>query len=109
MGIWYEFMGTEDVKEGNTYDCASWLMMQDKPTDTTFGVIFTTQDLKTNDTDVKMFDMDCSPTQYKTNTAVCYFNKDKPANLLQAYTTHKLKDFYIIATDYYAYMIVKIC
>lgn len=109
MGIWYEFLGTEDLKAENNYDCASWLMMQDKVDDPIFSVIFTSQDLSTNDTSVKMFDMDCSPTQFKTNTAVCYFSKEQPKNLLQAYTTHKLKDFYIIATDYYSFLVAKVC
>lgn len=40
MGIWYEYLGTEGVKENNTYDCASWLMMQENIGDTEFGVVY---------------------------------------------------------------------
>lgn len=50
MGIWYEYLGTEDSKEGSTYDCASWLMMQTLHNDTTFSIIWNSLDLKTNDT-----------------------------------------------------------
>lgn len=76
MGIWYEYLATPGAKDGDTYDCASWLMMQEKVGDAEFGVIFSNQDLSTNSTDMKIFNMDCTPTQYKTNTAVCYFNKN---------------------------------
>ena len=27
MGIWYEYLVTNDYKEGHEYDCASWLML----------------------------------------------------------------------------------
>ena len=27
MGIWYEYLITLDLKEGQAYDCASWLML----------------------------------------------------------------------------------
>ena len=26
-GIWYEYLATEDLKEGKDYDCASWLLI----------------------------------------------------------------------------------
>ena len=53
--------------------------------------------------------MDCEPTQYYTNTAVCYFQMNQPKNYLENYTTQKAKSFKIIYTDYFAYMIVSIC
>lgn len=34
MGIWYEFLVTPDFKDGQQYDCASWLMLQDQKNDT---------------------------------------------------------------------------
>ena len=34
MGIWYEYLVTPDFKGGNSYDCASWLMLQDNKNDT---------------------------------------------------------------------------
>lgn len=34
MGIWYEYLITPDMKEGQAYNCASWLMLQDNKNDT---------------------------------------------------------------------------
>ena len=34
MGIWYEYLVTPDFKAGHSYDCASWLMLQDNKNDT---------------------------------------------------------------------------
>jgi hypothetical protein len=53
--------------------------------------------------------MDCEPTQYYTNTAVCYFHLEQPKNLLEAYTSQKVRSFKIIYTDYFSYMIVSVC
>ena len=38
-GIWFEFLGTEGVKEEHDYDCASWLMMYNEPSDTYLTVV----------------------------------------------------------------------
>ena len=34
MGIWYEYLITPELKEGQSYDCASWLMLQENKNDT---------------------------------------------------------------------------
>lgn len=34
MGIWYEYLITPELKEGQNYDCASWLMLQENKNDT---------------------------------------------------------------------------
>jgi hypothetical protein len=41
-GLWYEYLGTEGVKDGDTYDCASWLMMIDQANDTYLSVVYST-------------------------------------------------------------------
>ena len=38
-GIWFEYLGTEGIKEDFIYDCASWLMMYDQPNDTVLSVV----------------------------------------------------------------------
>ena len=53
--------------------------------------------------------MDCSATQLSTNTAVCYFHLNTPKNLLEAYTSERVRSFKIIHTDYFSYMIVSVC
>ena len=53
--------------------------------------------------------MDCSATQLSTNTAVCYFHLNTPKNLLEAYTSERVRSFKIIHTDYFSYMIVSTC
>ena len=53
--------------------------------------------------------MDCSATQLYTNTAVCYFHLNTPKNLLEAYTSERVRSFKIIHTDYFSYMIVSVC
>ncbi len=53
--------------------------------------------------------MDCEPTQYYTNTAVCYYTVDQPKNYLEAYTSHKHRSFKIIYTDYFSYTIASVC
>lgn len=109
MGIWYEYLVTPDLKEGHVYDCESWLMLQDNKTDTAFTVILNRQNQATNDTQIKAFIMDCEPTQYYTNTAVCYYQLDQPKNYLENFTSHRQRSFRIIYTDYYGYMIVSVC
>ena len=76
MGIWYEYLITPDMKEGQTYDCASWLMLQENKTDSHFTVIYNRVNSATNDTKIRAFEMDCEPTQHYTNTAVCYYHMD---------------------------------
>lgn len=109
MGIWYEYLTTPDFKEGKTYDCASWLMLQDNKTDVAFTVINNRLDNSNNDTQIRAFMMDCEPTQYFTNTAVCYFQPDTPKNYLEHLTSHKARSFRIIYSDYYSMMVVKVC
>ena len=109
MGIWYEYLITPDLKENKTYQCASWLMMQDKKNDTNFIVVYNQMNKDTNDSNIRSFEMDCEATQYPTNTAVCYFQMDTPKNLLESYTTQRARAFKIIYTDYYSYMIVSVC
>ena len=53
--------------------------------------------------------MDCEPTQYYTNTAVCYYHLETPKNYLEAFTSHRVRSFKIIYTDYFSYMIVSTC
>ena len=63
----------------------------------------------TNDSNVRSFSMDCSPTQYYSNTAVCYYQPDSPKNYLEHLTSHRERSFRIIYTDYFAYTIVSLC
>lgn len=109
MGIWYEYLVTNDYKEGQDYDCASWLMLQENKTDVEFTVINNRLNSATNDTKISHFMMDCSPTQHYTNTAVCYFQPYAPANYLEHFTSHKSRSFRIIYTDYYSHMIASVC
>lgn len=109
MGIWYEYLVTPELKEGHVYDCASWLMLQDNKNDSVFTVIHNKLNSNTNDTTIKVFPMDCEPTQFYTNTAVCYYQPEAPKNYLEHYTSHRVKSFRIIYTDYYAYMIASVC
>ena len=51
-------------------------MMQDSKNDSRFIAIHNSLNLKNNDTNIKTFEMDCEPTQYLTNTAVCYYQID---------------------------------
>jgi hypothetical protein len=53
--------------------------------------------------------MDCSPTQYYTNTAVCYYKPYAAKNYLENYTTKKTRSFRIIYTDYFSVLIASIC
>ena len=39
MGLWYEYLITPQLKNNKTYDCGSWLMMQDNKNDTKFMTI----------------------------------------------------------------------
>ena len=109
MGIWYEYLVTPDFKTGHSYDCASWLMLQDNKNDTQFSIIYNRLNSQTNGTEIKAFEMDCEPTQYYTNTAVCYYHLDQPKNYLESFTTHRVRSFKIIYTDYFSYMIVSTC
>ena len=109
MGIWYEYLTTPDFKEGTQYDCASWLMLQENKTDAVFTVIHNKLNSQTNDTGVKAFNMDCSPTQQYSNTAVCYYQPEAPKNYLEHLTSHKERSFRIIHTDYFSHMIVSVC
>lgn len=84
-------------------------MMQESDTDPRFVVIYNRFDPKTNDSNIKTFEMNCEPTQYITNTAVCYYQVETPKNVLESYTTHRVRSFRIIYTDYYSYMIVRVC
>jgi hypothetical protein len=109
MGIWYEYLITPDLKQGSSYDCSSWLMLQENKTDVAFTVIHNRLNSETNDTNVRGFMMDCEPTQYYSNTAVCYYQPDAPKNYFEHLTSHKEKSFRIIYTDYYSYTIVSVC
>eukprot|EP00347_Sterkiella_histriomuscorum_P001007 403373696 len=109
MGIWYEYLITPQLKENQTYSCASWLMMQDQPTDARFAVIYNQFDTNNNDSHIRTFEMNCEPTQYITNTAVCYYQANTPKNLLESYTTDRIKSLRIIYTDYYSYLIARVC
>ncbi|TNV78473.1 hypothetical protein FGO68_gene11818 [Halteria grandinella] len=109
MGIWYEYLVTNDYKEGHEYDCASWLMLQENKTDAEFTIINNRLNSATNDTKISHYMMDCSPTQVYTNTAVCYFQPYAPKNYLEHYTSHKTRSFRIIYTDYYSHLIASVC
>lgn len=109
MGIWYEYLVTPDYKQGATYDCASWLMLQDNKTDVEFTIINNRLNNANNDTKINVYSMDCSPTQYYTNTAVCYYQPDAPKNYLENLTSKKSRSFRIIYTDYFSHMIVSVC
>lgn len=65
MGIWYEYLTTPefntDFKYGNTYDCASWFMLNEEEGDTHFGVLYNEQVIGVEDTHVREFPMDCTP------------------------------------------------
>ena len=99
MGIWYEYLVTPDLKtearEGG-YDCATWLMMQDKKDERHFNVIYNTMQLETNKSDITNFMMDCDSTKYVTNVAYCNYAKTHAPNLLASLTTHKPREFKII-------------
>lgn len=110
MGIWYEYLTTPELKEGFGHDCSSWLMLQDNHNDSAvFQVLQNRLNSGTNDSSVRSFTMDCSPTQYYSNTAVCYYQPEPPKNYLEHLTSHKEKSFRIIYTDYFAYTIVSVC
>lgn len=50
MGIWFEYLVTPDFKQGQVYNCASWLMLQDNKNDSHFTVIYNRLDNDSNDT-----------------------------------------------------------
>jgi hypothetical protein len=73
MGIWYEYLVTPSLKGNNSYNCASWLMLQDKKNDTNFLVINNLLGKETNFSRVRTFNMDCEIATYPSNTKVCYY------------------------------------
>ncbi|CDW81421.1 UNKNOWN [Stylonychia lemnae] len=109
MGIWFEYLVTPDLKENTTYSCASWLMMQENKNDSRFVTIYNRFDPNTNQSSLKTFEMNCEPTQYITNTAVCYYQQDTPNNIYESYTSHRARSLRIIYTDYFSYLIARVC
>ena len=109
MGIWFEYLVTPGLKENITYTCASWLMMQDNKNDSRFVTIYNRFDLATNNSNLKSFEMNCEPTQEVTNTAVCYYHLDAPRNYWESYTSHRVRSLRIIYTDYFGFLIARVC
>ena len=62
-----------------------------------------------NDSKVRTFVMDCDMTGYPSNTQVCYYQEEQAKNLLEQYTSHRVKSFRIVYTDYYSVLIAKVC
>jgi hypothetical protein len=108
-GLWYEYLVTPGVKEGKNYDCATWLWLKDSPEEPQFTVIYNSAKVGANDSSVSEFHMDCDLLKYPSNTAVCYYQQDRPSNYLASLTTQKERAFKIISTDYFSYMVVLVC
>ena len=110
MGLWYEYLITEDLMEGRTYDCSTWLMMQDRSNDTYFTVIQNQLDSQTKETKLQTFEMLCeSLDKQEGNEVSCVYQPVEPKTTLEEYTIHKERNFQIIYTDYFSLMIASVC
>ena len=107
-GLWYEFMNTDGWRQREqNYDCASWNLLAHSSYGS-FDLLHHSMNITTNDTKFSRHHLTCGkPGTEESQT--CSLKTEWAPTIVHKMTVMKNRDFQIIDTDLFSYMVASAC